>query len=365
MSTKKATIILFLVFVMGLAVFAEAQEKTIVFVTREDEEYFDPTFSDYADFPFIMMLEGEGYTVTKFYNESLSTASEASLDTLNNADLIILGRSTPSTMYQDPEKAYWNLIEAPILNLCLWNVRSSRLNWFNSTAASNIDDEVTYDAFIEVPEDPVFEGIDTSADVPWAVGPVSFLEEVDAGNGIVLARETVNLWVLFVRFEPNVEFYEGSVDMPAGHRTMLGNGNDNLRTDDGAHVFNFYNFTEQSEMVYLAEVKRMLNLGETAVDDRENTVPNDFVLAQNYPNPFNPETIISYTLPQAENVTLAVYDVLGNEITTLVNEHQTSGQHQVSWNGKDADGVNVASGIYVYRVTAGNSVQSHKMLLVK
>jgi hypothetical protein len=93
--------------------------------------------------------------------------------------------------------------------------------------------------------------------------------------------------------------------------------------------------------------------------------PLEFSLSQNYPNPFNPTTTIGYNIPKANYVVLKVYDVQGKEITTLVNGLKSSGQHQISWDGKDKNGLNVASGIYLYKLIAGDVVKSNKMLLVK
>ncbi|MFC1569946.1 lamin tail domain-containing protein, partial [bacterium] len=343
--------------------FAQTEDKTILFVSRQTETYLDPTWGDYADFPFINGLETLGYNVITWYNESLSTAEQATLDSLNNADLIILGRSTPSTMYQDPNKLAWNAITAPILNMQLWNCRSSRMNWFNSTAMANIDDEIDYDAVIDMPDDPVFEGIDVTGDVPWTFGPISVLQENNAGNGIVLARMASDLNVLFIRFEPGVEFYEGSGDMPAGPRTMFGNGSDNMRGPDGELIFNYYNFTPESEQVFFNEVARMVNLGSTDVEEgQENSeIPKEFALYQNYPNPFNPSTLISYQIPNDAFVTLTVYDILGKEIKTLVNEYQKSNSYSEEF---DANGL--ASGVYFYRLKTGQHVVlTKKMLLMR
>lgn len=89
-------------------------------------------------------------------------------------------------------------------------------------------------------------------------------------------------------------------------------------------------------------------------------VPRTFELAQNYPNPFNPSTAISYQLPTATNVTLKVYDMLGREVATLVNARQEAGRYQVTFNA-----ANLASGIYFYRLQAGNFVETKKMMLIK
>ncbi len=92
--------------------------------------------------------------------------------------------------------------------------------------------------------------------------------------------------------------------------------------------------------------------------------PQGFYLSQNYPNPFNPETTLEFSLGDAGWVTLKVYDVLGREIATLVNERKEAGRHTVRWGGKDDSGRSVPSGVYLYRFQAGNHVLSRKMLLV-
>jgi predicted GH43/DUF377 family glycosyl hydrolase len=96
------------------------------------------------------------------------------------------------------------------------------------------------------------------------------------------------------------------------------------------------------------------------IAERGVEVPHDFTLTQNYPNPFNPSTTIRYSLPSSANVKLAVYDLLGREIATLVNEEQSAGWKEVEWN---AGGV--SSGIYFYKLQAGNFVETKKMLIVK
>jgi len=101
--------------------------------------------------------------------------------------------------------------------------------------------------------------------------------------------------------------------------------------------------------------------GETLVQ----SVPDDFALGQNYPNPFNPTTTISYQLPQAERVKITVYDLTGRLVRELVNENQTAGAHTVQWNGIDRNGRPAASGLYLYRIRAGEFVQTRKMALVK
>ncbi len=88
-------------------------------------------------------------------------------------------------------------------------------------------------------------------------------------------------------------------------------------------------------------------------------IPEGYTIA-NYPNPFNPTTTINYQLPTDGIVTLKVYDVLGKEVATLVNDHRTAGYHTVEFNAR-----NLPSGIYIYTITANNYTRSKKMLLMK
>ena len=88
--------------------------------------------------------------------------------------------------------------------------------------------------------------------------------------------------------------------------------------------------------------------------------PKEFKLEQNFPNPFNPTTKIQYQLPQDSRVTLKIYDILGSEVATLVNEEQEAGYKEIQFTGS-----NIASGMYVYRLQAGDFISTKKMMLLK
>ena len=97
----------------------------------------------------------------------------------------------------------------------------------------------------------------------------------------------------------------------------------------------------------------------------ETTMPLTFNLAQNYPNPFNPSTTINFQIPNDEFVELKIFTMLGREVKTLVNNRYEAGSHSVSWDGKNKNGRNVASGTYIYRIKAGKYNKSMKMNLVR
>ncbi len=98
---------------------------------------------------------------------------------------------------------------------------------------------------------------------------------------------------------------------------------------------------------------------------RSSSKPNDFSLSQNFPNPFNPQTSIRYALPENADVKLAIYNVLGQRVKTLIEGHETAGYNTVWWDGKDENGDQVASGIYFYRLQADEFSEIKKMMLVK
>jgi hypothetical protein len=107
-----------------------------------------------------------------------------------------------------------------------------------------------------------------------------------------------------------------------------------------------------------------------SVKDQSSEVPAEFILEQNYPNPFNPSTTIKFELPRASQVTLTVCDVLGRQVSMLVNERMNAAVHEVKFSAKGGsasggDGFNLASGVYFYRLQAGGFVQTRKFVLLR
>lgn len=104
-----------------------------------------------------------------------------------------------------------------------------------------------------------------------------------------------------------------------------------------------------------------------SVDDvnTNGVLPNDFSLEQNYPNPFNPDTKIRFSLPTASHVKLELFNMLGQSVMVLVDEYLSAGLKEVSWNGVNANGQQVASGMYLYRITTDEFTDSKTMVLLK
>ena len=104
---------------------------------------------------------------------------------------------------------------------------------------------------------------------------------------------------------------------------------------------------------------------ETFTLERKAIIPISYTLHQNYPNPFNPITSLRYDLPEQAQVTLTVYDLIGREVTQLVNTAQEAGYRSVQWNATDMHGKPVSAGVYLYQIRAGEFVQTRKMVLLK
>ena len=127
----------------------------------------------------------------------------------------------------------------------------------------------------------------------------------------------------------------------------------------GTYYWRVKSQLENSATSYFSMPGQFTVYGVTSVKEEE-IIPNEFGLSQNYPNPFNPTTVISYRLPVSGFVTLKVFDVIGREVATLVNENIQAGSHSVTFNSYD-----LASGVYYYKLSAGDFVSVKKMILVK
>ena len=115
-----------------------------------------------------------------------------------------------------------------------------------------------------------------------------------------------------------------------------------------------------SKYLYVQDVNIYGTSVVTAVEWQKNQLPDTYRLSQNYPNPFNPSTVINYAIPKEGLVRITIYDVLGRLVTTLVNEAKPAGTYQLQFNA-----ANLTSGVYFYRIEAGNFAQTKKMILMK
>ena len=157
----------------------------------------------------------------------------------------------------------------------------------------------------------------------------------------------------------------GTDGLPLGDLNWFPEAKESYMANRDQHVAALRDSVENAVAVYVPGSATPLITPSTgtSVDDLDET-PNGFKLQQNYPNPFNPTTTISFNLPKAVDVKLTVYNLLGQRVAVLINnEIRTAGEHSVQWNGSDASGNVVSSGVYVYRLETEDFVKSRSMLL--
>ncbi len=165
-----------------------------------------------------------------------------------------------------------------------------------------------------------------------------WLDSIDTGQKIAEVEiESTESWDSYQTFTADVEEVSGRHDV-----YLRFNGN------EGADLFRLSSF-------------RFISEHEVATSAEPSENPRTYSLGQNYPNPFNPTTVISFELPEISEVSLTLYDVVGREVARIINNRQmTAGPHQVTFDGSD-----LSSGVYLYRMRAGDFVQTRKLILVK
>lgn len=126
-----------------------------------------------------------------------------------------------------------------------------------------------------------------------------------------------------------------------------------------------YNTRSNPGQIALDEARPDFEAISIALSGSMGALPTSYSLNQNYPNPFNPTTEVPFSLPVGGHVELSVFNVLGQKVTTLVNGEYPAGNHVVEWNGLDADGQQVSSGVYFYRIAAGSFTDAKKMMMLK
>jgi hypothetical protein len=120
----------------------------------------------------------------------------------------------------------------------------------------------------------------------------------------------------------------------------------------------------QDNIIYFDNIS-FSSSNSVGVDNRSEIYPQRFALEQNFPNPFNPSTTIRYELPEDGLVNVTIYDMMGRQVSTLVSSQQAAGYKSIQWNATNDFGKPVSAGVYLYKIQAGEFVQTKKMVLLK
>lgn len=182
--------------------------------------------------------------------------------------------------------------------------------------------------------------------VPIAKGtPVEFVTQ----DNVVVGKSVYGDGIL--RFVP----VYGADAQDAATKSFPAEGDKVFAVINGTKLYPAITWTGQGTVQKLTEL----------YSSADGNIPRDYSLSQNFPNPFNPQTTISFGLPQASRVKLVVYNVLGQAIKTLADDNFTAGTHTALWDGTNATGTPVSSGVYFYRIEANNYIASKKMIMLK
>ena len=191
-------------------------------------------------------------------------------------------------------------------------------------------------------------------------------EEVESYEGVLVKLDNVTVSA--------VNQYDWSITDASGMETLIDDDMATMDADNAmselvegqelSHIMGIFNY---SFGTYKVQIRDMADLGITVgINDDVKVNPYEYALHDNFPNPFNPETQIRFSLGNRENVKLVIYDIMGRQVRTLANgDSFNSGFHVLNWDGRDKIGEKVATGMYIYRIKAGDFIEDKKMLLVK
>ena len=174
-------------------------------------------------------------------------------------------------------------------------------------------------------------------------------------TGLAVSRDGITNWK---KCPSNPVLWSGGAGTWDAERACVGTV---LRVGDTLHMwYDGWKMPYTSNQYSIGHATSPVVVTGLAIDNGKGYIPGAYLLAQNYPNPFNPSTTIKFGLPKSSHVSLAVYDLLGRQVSVLVNEMRDAGVHEVT-----LDGANLASGVYFYRIQAGDFVQSKRLIVVK
>ena len=379
-------------------------KKKILFLTNQDWVYYaetgtQPAAGHYADSLYVADLRNEGYEVIVPAYGNYKTLGQEQIDSLINVDLVILGRGVSSGDFNDDDDYVWEQLGTPIMLMSNFTARANRLGWICTNSQKNIHQIDTSFAKVEVPEDPIFKGLKIPQDniIPYtedvlyplvahkdSVGMNGqvVLSQAGIGTGygldldVGMVRDTLDMaeyedHILMARWAPGDSMYSGVIDgfaaaVPAGYRSYITVGGETFDYDSSRQVLKYYAFTDFMKQAWLNEVARMVHLwlpsDITPPAGISGTVsrPLKYSLMQNYPNPFNPTTSIEFTLAKTGQTTIKIYNVMGQLVSTLVDQKMKAGKHKVIFEGRS-----FASGLYFFKIESGEFTKVRKMMLMK
>ena len=349
-----------------------------------------------------VVLIGEGYTINPAFDRVMYASSGA----LNGGEILSVNTETGEGTNIGPS-SYNDILGLTIspVDKKLHAVRSTPSESEILRINSLQGDSYLYYS-LDLPK-MVAISFDTSGTLYGAL-ETGEIYSIDLANGTYNSVSTAPIKITAITFEPMTNdlwatvkggFGESKdmvykINLLTGDTTSVGETGFNVATNDLAFdengvlygikgsvsqvsdLFTIDINTGEGTIIGPVGLKGLAGLayaetGVTSVEGRDDKlIPMEFILSQNYPNPFNPSTSIEFSVPVNSNVRLTIYNLLGQEVTTIVNEEISAGNYIVIWNGTDKNGFQVSSGVYLYKMKAsGNNgtpfSQTKKMILLK
>jgi hypothetical protein len=341
------------------------------------------TFVDCSGFVFMNNGDQSNMSVTnnifvnvqlQGYSDTLQTEDKGEVD-MDSLAMGLVNLRVDSTFlangarfYADRNLAYWDPSLNDIISTLNTNAVDGRTDWvsqmipMNSRTAAIFADNVTYPYCVNGRwiQDTLPNFVDTDVlfgDQLTALKAYS-IACVDVSYGTPLAS-----WRQSTNAEASNFVYADwpiPINLSYDNTALLTAGLFDYPLGDLDWFPTQYAAWKAQEAHELAHIQKVLNTGDPTAVGKTDQLPEEFQLGQNYPNPFNPSTDISYTIAKAGNVTLKVYNMLGQCVTTLVNGHQAANTYTVKFNASG-----LSSGVYLYELRAGSSVITKKMVLMK
>lgn len=370
MKSLKTSVTLMVLLFATMIVFtglAQAQKK-IIFLNNTST-----TFPGQGDMGWVSLLQTKGYAVTR---DTLTKGTRSAplrqgqIDTLNMADLIIIGRTTSSGNFADTA-GFNQKITKPLISLSPHICRNSdRLNWMWGTNFDNGGSPVTK---VWVKTHPIFTGVTIGTDssvqmIDSTVGPAKSTSLFKlgvgqtAGNATVLAmqNDTSNRCVAIAYWAAGTAFGSSLANTAGGKRMWFNAGTYDNGSNPPAVQGGSMNLTAAGQKIFLNAVEWMITGTVSAVETEPASLPKTFSLQQNYPNPFNPSTKLTFQVSKAGFVSIRIYDLLGREAAILVDEVKQAGTYSATW-----DALNFNTGVYFCRMQSESFSATIKMILTK
>ncbi len=272
-----------------------------------------------------------------------------------------------ASFYADNNLAYWDPSLSDVTSTLNAAKVDGATNWSSQMITMNSRTQAMFNNKTKYPkltngtwflnELPNFKNTDVLFTTQLAILKAWSLKCVDTNN-----TETLTSWRQ--ASNPESQHYTNAdwpipIDLSYSNSDLLTAGINNFPVGDLDWFPSQYASWKAQESAELANINNVLTTGVTAVEKTPG-VPQQFQLQQNYPNPFNPATVIEYALPKGGLVVLTVYDILGREVSTLVNGWNDAGVYRVRWNASG-----FASGVYCYRLQCGSYSETKTMIVIR